>query len=70
MPESDRSATRDRPPKRRGRPPFQEHDLGSVDRMPWGTHGRGTPARGIVLTPLGWQQAGYVPTAGGWRKAR
>ena len=42
------------PRKRRGRPILSEHDLGPIDRRPWGTHGHGTIMRSIRMTPLGW----------------
>jgi hypothetical protein len=36
------------------RPHVCERPTTWEDRVPWGTHGRGTPARSIVLTELGW----------------
>ena len=45
---------RDAQPRRRGRPPLSESDLGPVDCTPKGTGNVGCVSRSIRITPLGW----------------
>lgn len=54
MPKIDSRTNRDPSPRRRGRPPFSESDLGAVDKTPKGTGNVGAVTRSIRMTPLGW----------------